>query len=114
MKAKKSKARKVLISKLAYDAVIAYQKELKAQDDQVIFPPADGADKTINHARWLHRFFEKYGEDVQSHDFRVTSATMRYAVSKDILETSKFLGHSSVTVTQRYLKPDENERLKKQ
>ena len=76
-----------------------------------MFPPAAGTDKTINHARWLHRFFAKHGEDVQSHDFRVTSATMRYAASKDILETSRFLGHSSVTVTQKYLKPEEEERL---
>ena len=32
-KSKKSKAREVLISKLAYDAVAAYQEELKAPDD---------------------------------------------------------------------------------
>ena len=76
-----------------------------------MFKPSSGADPTFNQARWLRRFFEKHGEDVQSHDFRVTSATMRYAASKDILETSRFLGHSSVTVTQKYLKPDEKERL---
>ena len=78
-----------------------------------MLPPAAGPDPTINHARWLRRFFEKHGEDVQSHDFRVTSATMHYDKNKDILETSRFLGHSSVTVTQKYLKPDEKGRLLK-
>ena len=50
-KAKKSEARRVSMSQEAYKAVVAYQDELRAPDDQVMLPPAAGPDPTINQAR---------------------------------------------------------------
>ena len=79
-----------------------------------MFKPRDGPDPTNDHARWLRRFFQSYDLDVQSHDFRTSQATRHFAEGKDILQTSKFLGHSSVKTTEQYLKPDKEAMLAKQ
>ena len=52
----------------------------------------------------LAKFFKKHGHDVKSHDFRVTQATEFYKVTKDIVKTQQFIGHSKVETTQRYVK----------
>ena len=56
---------------------------------------------------WLSRFFKRRGEKVKSHDFRTTHATNHYNAHKDMKATQMLLGHSSISVTDRYVKPDE-------
>ena len=43
-KAKKSSSRSVLFDKEVYDAVIDYQRQIKAKDEDVMFPPGCGTD----------------------------------------------------------------------
>ena len=112
--AKKTTARNIPFDQDAYDAVVDYQKSTKAHDDAVMFAPASGNVPTRNHARWIQRFFEKHGEDIQSHDFRATRATKYYKATNDIVATQKFVGHSSVETTMKYLKIAENEMIEKQ
>ena len=78
-----------------------------------MFKPGSGKDPTLNHGRWLKRFFDCYNLDVQSHDFRTSQATRYFAACNDLLLTSKFLGHSSVKTTEKYLKPNKDAMLTK-
>ena len=112
-KAKKSAFRDLYFNQEAYDAVVNYQKSIKADDDDVMFKPRVQGDPTNDHSRWLRRFFAKYDLDVQSHDFRTSMASRHYAECGDILLTSKFLGHKSVKTTQNYIKIDQSAMLKK-
>ena len=45
-KAKKSSARLAVFDKEVYDAVIDYQHEIKAKDEDIMFPPGLGSDPT--------------------------------------------------------------------
>lgn len=47
------------------------------------------------------------------HDLRRKMATEWYGESKDLLSVQKRLGHSSVSTTQLYIQPDEEEEMKK-
>ena len=85
--AKKSTARHVPLDQDAYDAIEAYQKEIHAKDEDVMFPPGQSRDPTNKYVNWIIRFFKRFGEDVQSHDFRVTAITNHYKATKDIVET---------------------------
>ena len=85
--AKKSSARQVVFDQEAFDAVDAYQKQIHAEDDDIMFKPCEGRDPTNNHGTWIRRFFARHGEDVQSHDFRATAVTNHYKATKDIVGT---------------------------
>ena len=50
-KAKKSSSREVYFDKEVYDAVLEYQKSIKAKDDDVMFKPGSGVDQTFNQGR---------------------------------------------------------------
>ena len=111
--AKKSTARSVYFNQEAYDAVVNYQKSIKAGDDDVMFKPQERGDPTNAQSRWLSRFFARHELDVQSHDFRVSLASRHYKACGDIFLTSKFLGHSSVSTTSKYIKIDQIAMLEK-
>ena len=85
--AKKSTARQVPLDQDAYDAIEAYQKDINAKNEDIIFPPGQSRDPTNKYVKWIKEFFKKFGEDVQSHDFRATSITNHYKETKDIVET---------------------------
>ena len=76
-----------------------------------MFEPNSGTDPTLNQGRWLRRFFQRHNLDVLSHDFRTSQASRHFADGKNILKTSKLLGHSSVKTTETYLKTDQQEEL---
>ena len=59
----------------------------------------------------LSRFFKKLGIEGQSHDLRKTRATDYYNKTKDIVKVQKFLGHSSVDMTRKYIGLGEHEML---
>ena len=65
----------------------------------VMFPPGDGRNPANKWTKMLAKFFKKHGHDVKSHDFRVTQATEFYKVTKDIVKTQQFIGHSKVETT---------------
>ena len=53
-----------------------------------------------NRVTWL---FEQAGiENASTHTLRKTSGSMYYLATRDIFATSRFLGHSNVTVTQKH------------
>lgn len=65
--------------------------------------------KTIN--RIVNRFFESAGikqEGISAHILRKRFATTLFQNTRDIALTSKMLGHSSPTVTMRYVAMDED------
>ena len=107
--AKKTTSRVVVFSPDVVDAVEAYRQHEDQPHDAVIFT-SDGAitsSKTLQ--KWLTRFFGKHKKIVKSHDFRTTMATNHYKEFGNVKKTQLFLGHSSVAVTDGYLKPDEKE-----
>ena len=85
--AKKTTARQVPLDQDAYDAIEAYQKEINAKNEDIMFPPGQSDQPTNKYVNWIIRFFKKFGEDVQSHDFRATTITNHYKETKDIVET---------------------------
>ena len=109
--AKKTTAKSMPYDQDAYDAVITYQKSIRAEDDAMMFPPGEGPNPASKYSKWLTTFFKKNGEDVQSHDFRTTAATRHYNKTKDIMKTQKFIGHASSKTTERYIKLDEQQLL---
>ena len=111
--AKKTTARQVPFDQDVFDAVVAYQKQIKAEDEDIVFPPGQSKQPTNKYVNWMIRFFKKFGEDVQSHDFRATTITNHYMATKDIVQTQQFVGHSSVNVTRLYIKVDQTEMLEK-
>ena len=53
-----------------------------------------------NRVKWL---FEQAGiENASTHTLRKTAGSMYYLATRDIFATSRFLGHSNVTVTQNH------------
>ena len=69
-----------------------------------MFKPCNGAGPTNSVLKSLREFYEKHGERVLSHNFRVTQATMLWKHTKDPIKVQQFLGHASVTTTMRYIK----------
>ncbi|MCH7521575.1 MAG: tyrosine-type recombinase/integrase [Candidatus Marinimicrobia bacterium] len=57
-------------------------------------------DMVRNRVKWL---FEQAGiENASTHTLRKTAGSMYYLATRDIFATSRFLGHSNVTVTQNH------------
>jgi integrase len=69
------------------------------------------ADRTANsielsvayHIKKLHHA-GKIGAAYSCHDFRHFAAVREYAKDKDIKRVRDFLGHSSISITERYLR----------
>ena len=61
-----------MIDQETVDAIIAYQHERNANDDDVMFKAGDGVNPSDKWIKRLSKFFAKYGLKVKSHDFRVT------------------------------------------
>ena len=59
----------------------------------------------------MTRFYHANGIKVNSHDFRTTQATNFYNETGDIIATADLLRHSSVKVTQGYIKKTGKKRL---
>ena len=88
-----------MIDQTTITAIKDYQDEIGATDTDVMFPPGDGRNPANKWTKMLAKFFKKHGHDVKSHDFRVTQATEFYKVTKDIVKTQQFIGHSKVETT---------------
>ena len=84
-------------------------EEKKAKYTDVMFEPGIGYDPVSKWVKKLIIFYAKHGFRVQSHDFRVTAATELYKQDKDLVKLQKHLNHSSVKVTQRYVKVSQRE-----
>ena len=74
-----------------------------------MFPGGEGSNPVNKWVKRLSKFYKKHGIKVQSHDFRVTTATEFYEEGKDLVKLQKFLAHSSIKVTALYVKKDEKE-----
>lgn len=97
--AKKTTGRTVTIDEETVNAILAYQVEINAKDEDEMFEPGEGKDPANKWVKKLKKFFKKHGLDVKSHDFRVTQATNYYESTKDVMATKGFLGHSSIKTT---------------
>ena len=51
--AKKTTARQVPFDQDAYDAIEAYQKEINAKDEDIIFPPGQIRNPTNKYVNWI-------------------------------------------------------------
>ena len=101
----------VPIPQSVVDAIEAYRNELGASENEVMFQQGERTNPTARWSMSLSRFFKKLGIDGQSHDLRKTRATDYYNKTKDIVKVQKFLGHSSVDMTRKYIGLGEHEML---
>ena len=74
-----------------------------------MFPGGEGSNPVNKWVKRLSKFYKKHKIKVQSHDFRVTTATEFYEEGKDMVGLQRFLAHSSIKVTALYVKKDEEE-----
>lgn len=114
---KGNKQRKVYINDTLH-AILAeyikvYRKRIsKAKDSRFLFPSCCSEKvsvKTVNNI--VNKFFESAGikqEGVSAHILRKRFATSAFNATHDIATVSKMLGHSSPTVTMRYVAMDED------
>ena len=69
-----------------------------------MFKPCKPPGPTNSVLKSLKAFFEKHGESVYSHDFRMTQATMLWKHTKDPIKVQQFLGHTRLETTMKYIK----------
>ena len=70
---KKSSARNVMIDETTIAAIKAYQDEIRAKNDDIMFPPGYGRNPANKWTKIISKFFKAHGHTaVKSHDFRVT------------------------------------------
>ena len=84
--------------------VQAFKAKQGAADSDVMFPGGSGSNPANKWVKKVTKFFNKKGLKVQSHDFRVTTATEMYEQTKDIVAVQQYLSHSDIKTTQRYVK----------
>lgn len=76
-------------------------------DDELVFK---GLSKVV-FQNCFSEFSKKYGRDLTAHSIRVGAATRVYSLTKDLVATQKFMGHSKPETTVRYIRTD-NDRTK--
>lgn len=118
---KGNKQRKVYISKTLHailsEYVMYYRTKLpKAEESEFLFPSLKSEKVCIaTVSNIVNRFFEEAGiktKGVSAHALRKRFATSVFEQTHDIATVSKMLGHSTPTVTMRYIAIDE-ENMKK-
>lgn len=114
---KGNKQRKVYINDTLH-AILAeyikvYRKRIsKAKDSRFLFPSCCSEKvsvKTVNNI--VNKFFESAGikrDGISAHVLRKRFATSAFDATHDIMTVSKLLGHSSPTVTERYIAVNED------
>lgn len=105
---KTGKKRTNIIPKEIYEMIKEYAYKKNKKDDEVIFNHTIRAIqyKLENIAKYLG---EEY-KDISTHSFRKCAGMRIYRLSgNDIELTRKFLNHSSVSTTQRYLGVNDDE-----
>lgn len=58
--------------------------------------------------RLMKEYSDEFGVKVTPHSIKVGAGTKLYAMTKDIVLTSRFLDHSDTKVTERYIRTDED------
>ena len=107
--AKKTTARRVVVSEDVIKAVKDYQTFAGSSDSDIMFTPGPTNQPTAKWIKKISRFFKKHGIAVQTHDFRTTMLTWLYNKTKDIVLVQEFAGHSSIEITRKYIKVDQME-----
>lgn len=105
---KTDKKRTTLIPKEIYQMILAYATGHNKQPDERIF------DISIRTLQWkIQKICQYLGdgyENISTHSFRKCAGMRMYRMSgNDIELTRRFLNHSSVNITQRYLRVDEED-----
>jgi len=78
--------------------------------DNFVFQSRNGENKPISRYmahKLIKQLSEGMTEGISTHSLRKTFATGFYRLSKDILETSRILGHASTKTTELYLASDQ-------
>lgn len=102
--AKKSTARNVVIPEATVQAVEEYRKAVGKDDADIMFEPGAANNPANKWVKRVKQYFKReHGMDVQTHNFRKTAVTEFFNVSKDIVATSKYIGHSNVKTTSHYV-----------
>ena len=68
------------------EAILEYQEEIKAKDEDCVFPKGNGPNPANMWVQKLKRFFVKHKLDVKSHDFRVIQTTEFFDQCNDIVQ----------------------------
>ncbi len=104
-KSKSGKSRHIPVSNVLYDLLLRLYGEGKP-DDELVFG-------ILHPCHVSHKFMAKFRElgikDFRFHDFRHTFASQLVMASVDVFQVCKWLGHSSVMITEKYyahLSPD--------
>lgn len=89
----------------AYDILMEWSKNsfVKADDERIFH---NYSEPTINNTLRLHTKLAGINKHITYHSSRHTFATLLVIDGVDIYKISKYLGHKSVDMTQRYLKYD--------
>ena len=102
---KTNKTRTNVIPSAIYELIKAYAKEQNKADNDLVF------NYTVRAIQWkLKQVCDYLGyKDISTHSFRKCAGMRIYINSgNDIELTRKFLNHSSIAITQRYLRTDES------
>lgn len=114
---KGNKQRKVYINETLHailsEYIAVYRKKLAMSVESKFLFPSIKADKiAVNSVnRIVNKFFESAGikrDGISAHVLRKRFATSAFNATHDIATVSKMLGHSSPTVTMRYVAMDED------
>jgi integrase len=86
-----------------------YYRELEelfyhSDDNELIFK---GLTK-INLINYMKKFSKETGKNITPHSIKVGAGTYVYSITKDIVKTSRFLDHSSIETTMKYIRDNGN------
>jgi hypothetical protein len=56
----------------------------------------------------MKKFSKETGKNITPHSIKVGAGTYVYSITKDIVKTSRFLDHSSIETTMKYIRDNGN------
>lgn len=116
-KGKGKKERKVFVKDEVAEKVLKYLGEHHLKTEQFLFESKIVAGQPINSATWNKVFsaiaFAVTGKKYHPHQLRGTRATRWYEQGIDIARIQQRLGHSNISTTMLYIKPDARKEMER-
>jgi len=107
IKGKGNKERFVVVPAYLMEKLLEYFKKHPQGDNPTFFK--------IKKSRWdavfRHACLRCFGKPYKLHEIRHTRATQWYDEGKDITQIKNRLGHASISTTQLYINPDEEQEI---
>lgn len=107
IRGKGNKERWVIVPSILMKGIIVYLNQVPQEDEKPLFQ----IKKSGWHEVWHHACLRALGKSYKLHEIRHTRATKWYQEGKDIMQIKNRLGHASVSTTELYINPDEEETL---